>query len=146
MAIVTINQQEYAYGDIQVFMWGRFITGLKGIDYKTKKDKEPRYGAGRNPRGIQHGKRAYEGTITVYQSELIAMNRAARQKGYKDLLDCEIDIVVSYTPETTLPMTVDRIIGASFSEFPKGMKEGDMNSEHALPFVALNIEEDIKSI
>ena len=143
---IVINEQEYAFGDIQVFMWGRFVTGLSGVEYSTKKDKEARYGAGRNPRGIQHGRRAYEGTITVSQSELIAMNRAARQKGYKDLLDCEIDIVVSYTPETTLPVTVDRIIAASFSEFPKGMKQGDMSSEHAMPFVALDIQEDITSI
>ena len=143
---ITINEQEYAYGDIQVFLWGRFVVGLKRDDYKTQKDKEVLYGAGRDPRGIQHGKRTYEGTITVSQSELIAMNRAAREKGYKDLLDCEIDIVVSYTPETTLPITMDRIIGASFSEFPKGMKQGDAGSEHAMPFVALNIEEDISAI
>lgn len=145
MAIV-VNEQEYAFGDIKVFMWGRFITGLRGVEYKTKKDKEVIYGAGRDPRGIQHGKRGYDGTITITQSELIAMNRAAREKGYKDILDCEIDFVVSFTPEALIPITMDQVIGASFSEFPKGMKQGDMLSEHAMPFVALNIEEDITAI
>lgn len=57
-----------------------------------------------------------------------------------------IDFVVSFTPEALIPITMDQVIGASFSEFPKGMKQGDMLSEHAMPFVALNIEEDITAI
>lgn len=136
----TINNKEYSWGDIEVIVWGRRIRGLKGIEYKTKKDKELNYGAGRDAYGIQHGRRANEGTLKVSQSELQAMNRAAEQKGFRDILDTEFDILVSYVPEDSAAITVDRIIGASISELPMGMNSGDMSSEHSLPFVCLSIK------
>lgn len=137
---VKINNKEYAWGDIQVIAWGRTIIGLKGIEYKTKKDKEPNYGAGRDAYGIQHGRRSNEGTLKISQSELQAMNNAAKQKGYRDILDVELDIIVSYVPEDSVAITNDKLIGVSFSELPKGMNSGDMSSEHSLPFVCLDIK------
>ncbi len=141
--MVRINNREYAYGDIQVIALGRPILGLKEIKYTTKKEKETNYGAGRDARGIQHGKRIYEGTLGLTQSELQALNAAAKAQGFRDILDVELDIIVSYVPEHSAAITTDRIVGASFTEFAKGMKEGDMKSEHSLPFLALDIEEDI---
>jgi len=139
---VKINQKEYAWGDISVYVLGRFIFGLTAIEYTTKKEKTHRYGAGRNPRSIQHGKRTPEGKWAISQSEVEALNRAARAKGCKDFLDLDIDIVVSYIPEYSDVITIDHIQCASFSELPKGMKEGDANSEHSMPFVCLDIDYD----
>ncbi len=139
---VRINNKEYAWGDIQVFVLGAFVTGLKEVTYATKKAKEHNHAAGREPRGIQHGKRTYEGSWGITQSELESLNRAARVKGYKDLLDVDINIVVTYVPEHSDVVTTDVIEGASFSEIPKGMKEGDMSSTHTMPFLALNIDYD----
>lgn len=143
---IVINGKEYAWGDVQVVMWGRNVVGLRGIDYKTKKDKQPLYAMGRTAKSIQHGKRSVEGTITLTQSEFIAMNRAAQQKGYKDLLDVEVDIIVSYIPEDSVAITMDRIVCASFSELPAGMKEGDLNAEHAMPFVALDCDYNLSKV
>ena len=56
-----------------------------------------------------------------------------------------MDILISYIPEDSTAITVDQIICASFSELPSGMKAGDMKSEHAMPFVALDIDYDIAS-
>lgn len=140
---IKINGKEYAWGDIKIVMWGRQVVGATGIEYKLGKEKTPLYAAGRYAKGIQHGKRAASGTLTLLQSEIIAMNRAARAKGYKDILDTEAEILVSYIPEDSAAITIDRIVCASFSELPAGMKSGDMNSEHALPFVALDIDYDI---
>lgn len=138
--MVTINNKEYSWGDIVVVMWGRPVVGLKGIEYKTTKEKELNYGVGRNAYGIQHGKRSYEGSLKVSSAELNAMNNAAKAKGYKDLLDVELDIVVSYIPPGSVGITVDQVVCASFKELPKGMNEGDMKAEHALPFVCLDIK------
>jgi hypothetical protein len=138
--MVKINNKEYAFGDIQVFILGAFIMGLKEVTYATKKAKEHNHGAGREPRGIQHGKRTYDGTLGVTFSELTSLNAAARAKGYKDILDPDIDIVVSYKPEFSNVITVHKISGASFSELPHSMKEGDMSSTHAMPFLALDID------
>ena len=138
---MVFNSKEYAYCDVAVTMLGRPVTGLRGIEYTVKKAKEALYGAGVNPKSIQHGRREYEGTLTVLQSELEALNRAAKEAGHTDALDLDFDIVVTYLSEGVL--TTDIIRCASITEFPKGMKEGDLNSEHALPFIALRIDTNV---
>lgn len=143
--MVKINGKEYAWGDIKIIMWGRPVVGATAIDYKLTKEKKLLRASGYYAKGIQHGQRAAAGTLTTTQSEIIAMNRAARAKGYKDILDPEVEILVSYIPEDSAAITIDRIVCASFSEIPAGMKSGDLNSEHALPFVALDIDYDINA-
>ena len=138
---MAFNSREYSYCDVQATILGRPLTGLRGIEYTAKKSKEAVFGAGINPKSIQHGRREYEGTLTVLQSELVALNRAAKEAGYSDCLDLEFDIVVTYTSGETV--TTDIIRCASITEFPKGMKEGDLNSEHALPFIALGIDTNV---
>lgn len=118
---------------------GRPIAGVVGIDYKTKKAKESRFGAGRQAKSIQHGKREIDGTLTLLQSEVIALNRAAQANGFKDLLDIEPNITITYLSDAGI-VTNDRIVCASFSEIPSGMKEGDLQSEHAIPFIALDVD------
>ena len=138
--MVRINNKEHAWGDITVVVFGRPLIGITGIEYKAKKAKEVKHGRGRNPKSIQHGKREYEGTLTIMQSELTALNQAARAKGYKDILDVDFDIIVTY--EAGLVVTVDKVCCASISDLPSGMKEGDAQAEISLPFVALDVEYD----
>ncbi len=138
---MAFNSKEYSYCDVQATILGRPLAGLRGIEYTAKKSKEALFGAGVNPKSIQHGKREYEGTLTVLQSELEALNRAAKESGQVDCLDLEFDIVVTYTSEGMI--TTDIIRCASITEFPKGMKEGDLNSEHALPFIALGVDTNV---
>lgn len=139
--MATYNSKEYSYCDMQVTILGRPITGLHGMEYTAKKSKETLFGAGVNPKSIQHGRREYEGTLTVLQSELEALNRAAKEAGYTDCLDLEFDIVVTYVSAGVL--TTDIVRCASVTEYPKGMKEGDLYSEHALPFIALGIDTNV---
>lgn len=139
--MVRINNKEYAWGDITVVVLGRPVIGITGIEYTTKKAKEARFGSGREPKSIQHGRREYEGTLTLMQSEVIALNHAAQAGGHKDILDVDVDIIVAYIGDNGI-ITTDKITCASFSEMPKGMKEGDLQSEHAMAFVALDIEND----
>lgn len=127
--------------NINVVVLGRTLTGLRGIEYTPKMNKELLYGAGRNPKAIQSGRREYEGTLTVLQSELEALNRAAKEAGYTDCLDLEFDIVVTYVSDGVISTDIVRC--ASITEYPKGMKEGDLYSEHALPFLALRVDTNV---
>ena len=138
---MTFNSKEYSYCDVQATVLGRPLTGLRGIEYTAKKAKEAVFGAGVNPKSIQHGRREYEGTLTVLQSELEALNRSAKESGCVDCLDLEFDIVVTYANAGVIATDIIRC--ASITEVPKGMKEGDLNSEHALPFIALGIETNV---
>lgn len=141
---MRINNKEYAWGDIAVTLWGRPVLGITGIEYKTKQTKEARFGMGRQAKSIQHGKREYEGTLTIMQSELIALNQAAKAKGYNSILEVDLDIVVSY--QAGLIITVDEICCASFTELPMTMKEGDLQAEIAMPFIAMDIEYDVTAL
>ena len=67
---MAFNSREYSYCDVQATILGRPLTGLRGIEYTAKKSKEALFGAGVNPKSIQHGRREYEGTLTVLQSEI----------------------------------------------------------------------------
>ena len=140
--MVVINNKEYAWGDISVVLLGRPIIGITGIEYSAKKVKESRYGSGRMPKSIQHGRYEFEGTLTLMQSEVIAMDNAAKAAGHKSILDVEVDIIVAYISEEGV-ITTDKVVKASFSEMPKGMKEGDLQSEHAMPFIALDIQQGV---
>lgn len=139
---MIFNSAEYTYCDMDVIVLGRTIGGLRGIEYSAKKAKEVLYGAGRKGRGVQHGKREYEGTLTVTQSELAALNRAAQETGLDDCLDLNFDIIITYTsPEGII--TIDRIVCASITEMKEGMKEGDMKMEISLPFIALDVKTNL---
>lgn len=142
--MIKINAKEYAWGDITTVMFGKPVVGCTGVDYKTKKVKELKFAMGRSAKSIQHGRRESDGTLTVTQSVIIALNQLARTKGYKDILDVECDINITYLNNKGI-ITMDKIIQASFSELPNGMKESDLQSEHALPFVCLDIEYDVLS-
>lgn len=136
------NSKEYAWIDVNVVMLGKPVTGLRGIEYKSKRQKEALYATGKKARGIQLGKKEYEGTITVLQSELIAMQSAAKAKGYDDITDLEFDIIVSYIPEGGVVQT-DKVVNASITEAPNSIKVDDLYSEHALPFIACDVEYNV---
>ena len=140
--MASFNTKEFSWINVNVVLLGKPVTGLRGIEYKSKRQKEALFATGKKARGIQQGKKEYEGTITVLQSELIAMQAAAKQSGYDDITDLEFDIIVSYMSETGVVQT-DKVVNASITEAPNSIKEGDLYSEHALPFIACDIEYNV---
>ena len=57
-------------------------------------------------------------------------------------MDVEFDVVASYVAGDDNIVT-DRIVNVSISELPRTLKEGDLYMEVALPFIALDVEENI---
>lgn len=115
--MASFNSKEFAWIDVNVVLLGKPVAGLRGIEYKSKRSKEALFATGKKARGIQLGKKEYEGTITVLQSELIAMQAAAKQAGYDDITDLEFDIIVSYISESGVVQT-DKVVNASVTEAP----------------------------
>lgn len=143
IAIGTVfNLKEYTWGDVNVVLLGRTVTGLRGIEYKVKHQIEALFASGRKGRGHQRGKKEYEGTITLLQSELIALNRAAQEKGYEDITDIDFDVIVSYVPKSGV-VTTDKVVSVAITEIPTGMKLDDLQMEIALPFIALDVEYNV---
>lgn len=100
------------------------------------------FASGCKARGIQKGKKEYEGTITLLQSELIALDRAAQEKGYEDITDIDFDVIVSYIPTSGI-ITTDKVVSVSITEIPRAIKEGDLQQEIALPFIAVDIVSNV---
>lgn len=131
------NTRQYEYADITVSLGGRVITGLRGVKYSSKQEKEPVYGKGNLPLHIQKGNVSYEGEISLLQSELETLRLA----GGGSVLGLRLDAVVAYgNPSQGDVLIVDKIHGIEFTEDAKEMKQGDKFMEVTLPFICLRIK------
>lgn len=131
-----VNQRQYAFEDLTVFLLGRKVTGLRGISYITTQEKERVYGAGNNAQTIGRGNIACEGSITLLQSELEALIQAA---GGSITKLRGVNITASYG-ESVDTIVIDNIIGAEFTEMPKSMNQNDKFQEITIPFICLDIQ------
>jgi len=139
---MNINGKEYSWGDVEVVLFGRPLVGIRGIEYGVKQEKELQYGRGNKPYAIQKGNKAPEGSITVTQSELEAMLRAAGPG--KDLTDIPgFQVVVSYIPEEGAPIVTDVLRNCEFTEGTKSLKQNDKAMEITLPLLMLDIEYNV---
>ena len=129
------NSREYEWADISVVMGGRPVTGIRGIKYNAKKEKEHLFAKGNKPHAIQSGNYEYSGEITLLQSEYLALREAA--KG--DILNISLDIVVAYgSPTRGDTITTNTLIGVEFTEDNTEWKQGDKFLETAIPVVFLD--------
>ncbi len=131
------DTRQYEYADITVALGGRIITGLRGVKYTSKQEKEAVYGKGNEPMHIQKGNKSYEGEISMLQSELETLRLA----GKGSVLGLRLDASVAYgNPSKGDVLIVDKIRGIEFTEDAKEMKQGDKFMEVTLPFICLRIE------
>lgn len=131
------DTRQYEYSDITLSLGGRVITGLRGVKYSSKQEKEVVYGKGNEPLHIQKGNISHEGEITLLQSELETLRLA----GKGSVLGLRLDAVVAYgNPSKGDVLIVDKIRGIEFTEDSKEMKQGDKFMEVTLPFICLRIE------
>ncbi len=137
-----INGREYEWADISVIFGGILIAGFRAISYKREREKEAMFAKGRKAHSIQSGNESVTGSLTFTQSQLEALEVATDG----NLLTVKVDIVVSYGAELNVPsatssvISTDIIIGAEFTEYEKGMSQGDKFMEIAMPFLALDIK------
>ena len=131
------NSREYEWADVTLMLGGKDITGVRGVKYSTKQEKEAVYGKGNEPIAIQKGNKSIEGEITILQSELETMRL---QSGTKSILDLQLDGVVCYgNPANGDVLVTDVVQGIQFTEEPKELKQGDKFMEITLPFIALRV-------
>lgn len=129
------NTREYEWSDINVVLAGRTVTGFRAVKYSSKQEKEALYAKGNKPHGIQRGNKAYEGSISLTQSEYEALSQASGG----DILDISIDLVVSYGNPTKGDVIVtDLLQGAEFTDDNTEWKQGDKFLEKELPFIFLD--------
>ncbi len=135
------DTREYEWADVTLMLGGRDVTGIRGIKYSEKIEREPLYAKGRLPHSIQSGNISYEGEITLLQSELEALIKAG--KGSILRLKGLTATVCYGDPVNGDAVTTDSVGGIYFTESPKEIKQGDKNMEVTLPFVALRVIQQV---
>lgn len=129
------STREYEWNDIAVVVAGRAVTGLRGVEYGSKQEKELLYGKGNKPHAIQRGNVDYSGSLTMTQSEYEALRTAAGG----DILNVQFDVVVSYgNPSSGDVGVVDILVGCEFTEDKTSWKQGDKFQEKSLPFIFID--------
>lgn len=134
------DSKEYEYADITLILGGRDVTGIRGIKYGAKQEKEAVFAKGNKPKTIQRGNVTVEGEITLLQSELETLRAA----GSGSILGLRLDAVVGYgNPQNGDVLIFDKVLGIEFTEDGKEMKQGDKFMEVKLPFIALDVKNQI---
>ena len=137
---VDINGREYEWGDLTLILGNRDMVRYRGIKYTKKIEREAIYAKGSRPVAIQSGNESFEGEIKMLQSEYQKLVRA----GKGSVLSLMLDGLQNYgNPTRGDAMLTDRIESLRFTEAAKEFNQGDKFAEITLPFIALNIDEDI---
>ena len=132
-----VNTREYEWSDVTVVMAGRPVTGLRGVKYSAKQEKELLHAKGNKPHSIQRGNKTYDGEITLLQSEYEALKQASGG----DILDASLDIVAAYgNPTAGDVITTDVLVGVEFTENNTEWKQGDKFQEKTLPFLFIDLK------
>lgn len=138
---MQFNSREYEWGDLTVVIAGRPVTGIRGLSYTSSQEKEALYGKGNKPHAIQRGNKTFSGSIRLLQSELEALEKAA--KG--DALDAQFNIIASYgNPQKGDVIKTDLLKGCEITEVPKGLNQNDKFMEIELPLVIMDIIKDYR--
>lgn len=139
---MTFDSREYEWADLTLVLGGRDVTGIRGIKYSEKIERERLYAKGRYAQGIQSGNVTYEGEITVLQSELQALIIA----GGGSILKLKgLQANVSYGNATNMDAVfTDSLEGIYFTESTNELKQGDKFMEVKLPFVCIRIKNNVK--
>jgi len=138
---MAFNSDEYSWRDLQVFMLGRLITGIQGVSYTLRQTKENIYAKGDKPHSRGHGNKEYDGSVTLLQSEVEAIQ--AELGDDEDLTDLrDMTIVVSYAPENG-GVTTDELLAVEVTELPKGGSQGDTSMPSELNIVIGDINYNV---
>lgn len=135
-----MDTRQYEWADITVIAGGVDITGVRGIKYMEKIEREAIYAKGRKPYSIQSGNISYEGELTMLQSELSALVKAGGGSILSLLVDCEFNYG---NPSNGDDLSTDRMEGIRFTQSEKELKQGDPFMEVTVPFIAINLIQDV---
>lgn len=135
--MADFDSKQYSWAEVSVAMGGRIVTGIQSVEYTKKQEKSLLRGRGNTPHRVLRGNKECEGKIEVWQSEIEAMTRDAKDK---DILNLNFDLVVSYVPEDGGQTVTDILKSCEFTETKKAIKQGDTNMIVELPIIFLDVK------
>ena len=136
--IPLINGREYSWGDISCLINGTATTGITGIEYSDEQEVTENYGAGRYPVSRSKGRITCAGKITLYASEVMALQKQAPNGRLQDI--APFDITVSYVPDDGGVVVTDRMRNCQFKKNERSWSEGDTSKTVDLDLAVSHIE------
>ncbi len=137
---LTFNSSEYAWVDLTAVAGGRILNGIRGIKSGEKIEREYLCAKGNRPWAIQDKNIAYEGELTVLQSELEAFIKSSKNKS---ILSITLDtLTCSYAPKDG-ELVTDQLKHIKFMESMKEIKQGDAFMEVTIPIMFLDLKQQI---
>ena len=136
--IPLINGREYSWGDIVCLINGTNMTGITGIEYSDDQEVTENYGAGRYPVSRSKGRITCAGKITLYVSEVMALQKQAPNGRLQDI--APFDITVSYVPDDGGVVVTDRMRNCQFKKNERSWSEGDTSKTVDLDLAVSHIE------
>lgn len=135
--MALIQGREYEWADLTLIAGGKDLTGIRGVSWKKKIEREHLHAKGRNANSVQSGNITVDGEVTVLQSTFIGLQKS----GGGSILGLNIDMMLAYgNPSAGDPMETKRIVGVRFTEEMEEWKQGDKFTEIKLPFLALDVK------
>ncbi len=120
---MLINGIEYSWGDIVVNIAGVPVVGITAIKYKESQEKTEIYGAGNRPVARGRGRITNEGSITLLEKEIRALQAASPGGRLQDI--APFDITVSYIPLDGNAVITDKIRMCEFKDNGRDWAQGD---------------------
>ena len=127
----------YSWSEYRCFMGGRFVTGIRGFNYKKSRTIEAIYAEGDEPSDVGVGNFEYSGEITLLQNELEAIIAAG---GGDPFRIPPFTIVHSFTPTEVGKIVTDVCEGCRFLEVEKAMEQGATFMEVTTPLYVHKIK------
>lgn len=127
----------YSWSEYRCFMGGRFVTGIRGMKYKSEREIEPIYAEGDDPVDVGYGNKKYSGEIKILQAELEAVIAAGGGDPYSIP---PFTVVHSYIPENGVGKIITDVCeGCQFMEIEKAMDQGAKFMEITTPLFVKKI-------
>jgi hypothetical protein len=137
MANPLINGVNYSWANVKLVLFGVPVVGITHIEYKKKQKKENNYGMGTEPVSRGYGNKEYEGKITLYRDEWLAIISAAPSN---DPLDIPwFDIQVTFAGSRVQP-ALDVLRACEYMDDPFTVAQGDTKIMVEIPLIIGAIE------
>lgn len=138
-----INRKEYAFEDIQIFLFGRLVEGVTAIEYEESKSQPNIHGRGNKPVAYGRGKVDFTGKLTLLQSEVEAILASIpNNKGLVSLP--AFNITVAYAPlDDPSNVITDQLESCRVERVKKGMSTDDNNMSVELDLAIFNIKYNV---
>lgn len=142
---VLINGFEYGWSNMAILINGLLPTiGITAIDYTENGEIVNLLGFGNTPIARGVGNYTYEASITLYKSEIIALQNAARAQNPLNTTGTisgilPFDIVVSYMRPDGSGITTDILKDVQFTNNKSGGAQGDTSLTTELTLVISQI-------